>query len=204
MFTKGRIRLDLQQICRNMGSPTTLDQFQRFVKLSFGVVGQCQHDVAADVRKACPPGGGKGNPRLLCRVRPAQCAQLGVPGRLHPEGDAVHPRRPEAPQALLGDGLGVCFQGDLCTGHRLCCPDEPLCLRRGEQAGRAAAEINGIRPQGRVWRKAVQLPQKRVHISIRHAPLPGVGIKITVPAFGKAVGNMQIKSKGHTISQPFS
>ena len=41
MFTKGRIRLDLQQICRNMGSPTTLDQFQRFVKLGFGVVGQC-------------------------------------------------------------------------------------------------------------------------------------------------------------------
>ena len=78
------------------------------------------------------------------------------------------------------------------------------CNLRGEQAGRAAAEIKGVRPQGRIRRKAVQLPQQRVHIGVRYAPLPGVGIKIAVPTFGKTVGNMQIKSKGHTISQPFS
>jgi hypothetical protein len=36
------------------------------------------------------------------------------------------------------------------------------------------------------------------------AALAGGRIEITVPAFGKTVGNMQIKSKRHTISQPFS
>ena len=187
-----------------MGGTAFFDQLQCFVELGLRVVGQCQHDVAADVLEPGAPGSGKGCPRLLGAVGTAKGAQLGVPGGLHPEGDAVHPCRPEAPQALLGDGLGVCLQGDLCTGHGVCCPDEPLGLRRGEQAGRAAAEIDGIRPQGRIRRKAVQLPQQRVHIGVRYAPLPGVGIKIAVPTFGKTVGNMQIKSKGHTISQPFS
>ena len=187
-----------------MGRPAFFDQLQCLVKFGLRIVGQRQHDVAADILKPGAPGGGKGCPRLLSAVGTAKGAQLGVPGRLHPEGDAVHPRRPEAPQALLGDGLGVCLQGDLCTGHRLCCPDEPLCLRRGKQAGRAAAEIEGVRPQGGIRRKAVQLPQQRVHIGVRYAALPGVGVEIAVPAFGKTVGNMQIKSKGHTISQPFS
>jgi len=36
------------------------------------------------------------------------------------------------------------------------------------------------------------------------AALAGGGVKITVPAFGKTVRNMQIKSEGHQISQPFS
>ena len=134
----------------------------------------------------------------------AKGAQLGVPGGLHPEGDAVHPRRPEAPQALLGDGLGVCLQGDLRTGHGVCCPDEPFCLRRGEQAGRAAAEIEGVRPQGRVRRKPGEFPQKGVHIGPGDAALARGGVEITVPAFGKTVRNMQIKSEGHQISQPFS
>ena len=188
MLSKGRIRLDLQQIRGNVGSPTTLDQFQRFVKLSFGVVGQCQHDVAADVRKACPPGGGKGNPRLLCRVRPAQCAQLGVPGRLHPEGDAVHSRLPEARKALFGHRLRVCFQRDLCPGQGPGRIDEPFCLLRAQQTGGAAAKIKGVRLQGPLRCKAVKLPHKSLHIGIRHTALTGVGIEITVPAFGKTVG----------------
>ena len=187
-----------------MGGTAFFDQLQCLVKLGLRIVGQCQHDVAADILEPGAPGSGKGCPRLLGIVRAAKGAQLGVPGRLHPEGDAVHPCRPEAPQTLLGDGLGVCLQGDLCTGHRLCCLDKSLCLRRGEQAGRAAAEIKGVRPQGRGWRKAVQLPQQRVHIGVRYAQLPGVGVEIAVLTFGKTVGNMQIKSKGHTISQPFS
>ena len=187
-----------------MGGTAFFDQLQCLVKFGLRIVGQRQHDVAADILKPGAPGGGKGCPRLLSAVGTAKGAQLGVPGRLHSEGDAVYPRRPEAPQALLGDGLRVCFQGDLRTGHGVCRPDEPFCLRRGEQAGRAAAEIEGVRPQGRVRRKAVQLPQQRVHIGVRYAPLSGAGIKIAVPAFGKTVGNMQIKSKGHTISQPFS
>ena len=173
MFTKGRIRLDLQQICRNMGSPTTLDQFQRFVKLGFGVVRQCQHDVAADVRKPCPPGGGKGSPRLLCRVRPAQCAQLGIPGRLHPERDAVHTR-----------------QCDLGPRHRPGRIDEPFCLLRAQQAGGAAAKIKGVRLQRCFRRKAGKLPQKSIHISFRYAALTGMGIEIAVSAFGKTVRNV--------------
>ena len=187
-----------------MGGTAFFDQLQCLVKLGLRIVGQRQHDVAADILEPGTPGSGKGCPRLPGIVRAAKGAQLGVPGGLHPERDAVHPCRPEAPQALLGDGLGVCLQGDLRTGHGVCCPDEPFCLRRGEQAGRAAAEIEGVRPQGRVRRKAVQLPQQRIHIGVRYAPLSGVGIKIAVPTFGKTVGNMQIKSKGHTISQPFS
>ena len=187
-----------------MGGSALLDQFQRFVKLGFGVVGQCQHDVAADVRKACPPGGGKGSLRLLCRVRPAQCAQLGVPGRLHPERDAVHARLPEACKAFFRHRLRVCFQCDLGPRHRPGRIDQPFCLLRAQQTGGAAAKIKGVRLQGPLRCKAVKLPHKSLHIGIRHAALTGVGIEIAVPAFGETIGNMQIKSKGHTISQPFS
>ena len=135
---------------------------------------------------------------------PAEGAQLGIPGGLHPKGDAVHPRSPEALQALRGNGLGVGFQRDLRPGYRGRCLDEPRSLRRGKQAGGAAAKIDGIRLQGCVRRKAMQLPQQCVHIGIRYAALAGVGIKIAVPTFGKTVRNMQIKPKRHIKSQPFS
>ena len=171
-----------------MGRPAFFDQFQCLVKLGLRIMGQGQHDVAADVRKACPPGGGKGSPRLLCRVRPAQCAQLGVPGRLHPEGDAVHSRLPEARKALFGHRLRVCFQRDLCPGQGPGRIDEPFCLLRAQQTGGAAAKIKGVRLQGPLRCKAVKLPHKSLHIGIRHAALTGVGIEIAVPAFGKTVG----------------
>ena len=173
-----------------MGGTAFFDQLQCLVKFGLRIMGQRQHDVAADILESGAPGGGKGCPRLLGAVGTAKGAQLGVPGRLHPEGDAVHPCRPDAPQALLGDGLRVCFQGDLCTGHRLCCPDEPFCLRRGEQAGRAAAEIKGVRLQGPLRCKAVKLPHKSLHIGIRYAALTGMGIEIAVSAFGKTVRNV--------------
>jgi len=50
----------------------------------------------------------------------------------------------------------------------------------------------------------VQLPQKGVYVSAGNAPLSGCRIEIAVPAFGKTVRNMQIKSKRHEISLPFS
>ena len=191
MFTKGRIRLDLQQICRNMGSPTTLDQFQRFVKLGFGVVRQCQHDVAADVRKPCALRGGKCSPRLLCRVRSAQCAQLGIPGRLHPERDAVHTRLPEACKAFFRHRLRVCFQCDLGPRHRPGRIDQPFCLFRGAAGwGVPPPKIKGVRPQRCFRRKAVKLPHKSIHISFRYAALTGMGIEIAVSAFGKTVRNV--------------
>ena len=168
-----------------MGSPTTLDQFQRFVKLGFGVVRQCQHDVAADVRKPCALRGGKCSPRLLCRVRSAQCAQLGIPGRLHPERDAVHARLPEACKAFFRHRLRVCFQCDLGPRHRPGRIDEPFCLLRAQQAGRAAAKIKGVRLQRCFRRKAGKLPQKSIHISFRYAALTGMGIEIAVSAFWK-------------------
>ena len=59
-------------------------------------------------------------------------------------------------------------------------------------------------PLSRKRMAACQLPQQSVHIGVRHAPLPGVGVEIAIPAFGKAVGDMQIKSEGHKTSQPFS
>ena len=187
-----------------MGGPAALDQLQGLVELGLGVVGQRQHDVAADVLKPRLPRHGKGGPGLFGRVGAAQGAQLGVPGGLHPEGDAVHPRRPEARKALGGDGLGVRFQGDLGPGQRRGSVEEPLCLRRSEQAGRAAAEIDRIRPQGRAWRKAGKLPQQGVHIGVRHAALAGAGVEIAVAAFGETIGDVQVKPQGHTKSQPFS
>ena len=121
-----------------------------------------------------------------------------------PKEMRLTPAGAERPEGRLRHGLGVGFQRDLGPGQGLGGVDEPGSVCRGEQAGGAAAEIEGVRPQGRVRRKAGKLPQQSVHIGAGHAALAGGGVEIAVPAFGKTVGNMQIKSEGHQISQPFS
>ena len=135
---------------------------------------------------------------------PARRLELAVPGRLDAEGDAVDACGAERPEGCLRHRLGVCFQRDLCPRQGLGGVDEAGSVCGGEEAGGAAAEIKGVRPQGGVRRKAGKLPQQSVHIGAGHAALAGGGVEIAVPAFGKTVGNMQIKSEGHQISQPFS
>ena len=57
MPAKRGVRLDLEQIGRDVGGTAALDQLQRLVELRLRIMGQGQHDVAADVLKACPPRG---------------------------------------------------------------------------------------------------------------------------------------------------
>ena len=187
-----------------MGRTAALDQFQCLVELGLGIAGKRQHDVAADVLEPGLLCSGKGRPCLLCGVGTPQRAQLAVPGGLHPEGDAVHPRLPEASKACRGDGLGVRFQRDLSPGQRPGGVDQAFDLLRAQQAGSSAAEVQGIRLQGALRRKPVQLPQQGIHIGVRHAAFTGMRIKIAVAAFGKTIGNMQIESERHMKSQPFS
>ena len=187
-----------------MRCPALRNELQCLVKLGLRIMGQGQHDVAADVGKACPPCRRKSCPGLPGGVGAAQRFQLAVTGRLYPEGDAVHPSFPETAQGLLGHGLGVGLQRDLRPGCRSCRRNEPGGISRGEQAGGAAAKIDRVRVKRRIRRKPGKLPQKGIHILGGHTALAGGRIEITVPAFGKTVGNMQIKSKRHTISQPFS
>ena len=181
-----------------------LDKLQRLVELGLRIMGQGQHDVAADVLEPGPACGGESGPRLLCRVGAAQRLELTVPGRLDAEGDAVDARLPECPERVFGHGLRVGFQRDLGPGQGLCGGDEPGGVCRVQQTGRSTAEIKGVRPQGRVRRKPGEFPKQSVHIGPGDAALAGGRVKITVPAFGKTVRNMQIKSEGHQISQPFS
>ena len=167
-------------------------------------MGQGQHDVAADVLEPGPACSGESGPRLLCRVGTAQRLELAVPGRLDAEGNAVDARLPECPEGILRYGLRVGFQRDLGPRQGLRGGDEPGGVCRVQQTGRSAAEIKGVRPQGRVRRKPGEFPQKGVYIGPGDAALAGGRVEITVLAFGKTVRNMQIKSEGHQISQPFS
>ena len=102
-----------------MGGPAVLNQFQCLIKLGLRIVGQCQHDVPADVGKACPLGRRERRPGLFGGVGAAQRFELAVPGRLHPERDAVDARGPEAAQCFFGDRLRVGFQCDLRPGPGL-------------------------------------------------------------------------------------
>ena len=92
-----------------MGRPARPDEGERLIELGPAVVGQSQHDVPAEVGKARLPGHLEGGCRLTGGVGPAEGAQLGIPGRLHPDGQAVDPGGAVAPQLLRGDGLGVRF-----------------------------------------------------------------------------------------------
>ena len=102
-----------------MGGAALFDEFQRLVELCLRIMGQGQHDVAADVLKPCPAGRRKGRAGLPGRVGAAQRLELAVPGRLHPERDAVDARGPEAAQCFFGDRLRVGFQCDLRPGPGL-------------------------------------------------------------------------------------
>ena len=91
-----------------------LDKLQRLVELGLRIMGQGQHDVAADVLEPGPACGGKGRTGLLCCVGAAQRPELAVPGRLDAEGDAVDACGAERPEGRLRHCLGVRFQRDLC------------------------------------------------------------------------------------------
>ena len=144
-------------------------QGQRAVKLGVCVLRQCQHDVAADFRKArlprpCQrlrgPGGGVGA---------AQPAQLRVVGALHAKADAGHARRLEAPQRFRRDNIGVGLQRDLRAGQRVGSLNQSRRLRGGQQCRGAAAKVQRVGAAG-VFR---QLPQQRVHVALRHAARTG-------------------------------
>ena len=187
-----------------MGGTALLDEFQRFIEFGLGVMGQGQHDVPADVGEPGLLRRPESGPGLLCSVGTSQCFQLAVPGRLHPEGDPVDSGGPEAPERFLRDGLGVCLQRDLGPGQRVGGPDETGSIGGVQQAGGPAAEIDRVRVQGGLRGKAGKLPQQGIGIFCRDAPLAGGRVEVAVPAFGKTVGDMEIKSEGHRISQPFS
>ena len=150
------------------------------------VMGQGQHDVAADVLEACPPRGCECRPRLPGCVGAAQRFQLAIPCGLDAEGDAVDAGFPEGAERCLGDRFRVGFQRDLGTGEGRRCRDQPGGILRGQQAGGAAAEIEGVRAERGIRRKAVQFPQQGVHVCRGDAPLAGCGIEIAVPAFGNS------------------
>ena len=178
-----------------MGSPSLLDEGEGLVEFLPAVVGQGQHDVPADVVKAGLPGHLEGGGRLAGGVGPPEGAQLAVPGRLHPDGQAVDPGGPVALQPLQGDGLGVGLQGYLGPGAGRGGRDQPGGLGRRQQAGGAPAQIDGVGRPRQSGGKAGQGPQQGVHIGVRHGAGGPGGVKIAVPAPGKTVGDMKIYTK---------
>ena len=56
---KGGAGLDLEQVGRNMGAATRLQQGKGFIKLRDGIIGQRQHNIPADLPEACLPRPGK-------------------------------------------------------------------------------------------------------------------------------------------------
>ena len=99
-----------------LGAPVP-DQGQGGVKLGLRVMGEGQHNVPADVLEPGPAGLRKGGPGLGGIVGPAQGPELGVAGRLDPQGKPVDPGGPETPQQVLGDRFGVGLQGDFRPGR---------------------------------------------------------------------------------------
>ena len=204
VFAKSGIRFDLEQIGRDVGGSARFDQLQRLVELRLRIMGQSQHDVAADVGEPGIPGSPERGPGLFCGVGPPQRFQLGIPCRLHPKGDPVDACLPERPQLCFVHRLGVGLQRDLGSGQGGSGFDQPGGVGRIQQAGGAAAEVERVGAQRGVRRKPRKLPQQCVGVRRRNPPSAGCGIEIAIAAFGKTIWNMQVKSKRHRISQPFS
>ena len=97
-------------------------------------------------------------PRLPGRVGAAQRFQLAVPCRLDAEGDAVDAGFPEGAERCLGDRFRVGFQRDLGTGKGRRCRNQPGGILRGQQAGGAAAEIEGVRAERGIRAKSGAAP----------------------------------------------
>ena len=180
-----------------MRAAAAVQKLQRGVQLFLRIAGQGQHHVARQVGKA----------RLLCPkqrlaglgggVRAPHAAQAFIQGRLHAQGKAVCARGEKAAQQSGRQRLGVCLQRNLRPGAGLCRINQLCKLGRAQQAGRAAAEIQGVRCTRKLPAQAGQLAQKGVYIRLRHLCASAKGIKIAVAAFGKAVRNMEIDALHH-------
>ena len=189
---EGRVRLDLQEIGGDVVCAPLFQQSQGIIELGLCIIRESHHNIPADPLEPCPRRIGQSLAGLAGGVGAAQTAELVVPGGLDPEGDPVDPRGPVGRQGIVVHRLGVCLQGDLRPGGGLGGLDQPGYRRRVQQAGGAPAEINGVGVQGLAPGVAGQLPQKGVRIFRRNPPGPRPGVKVTVPALGKTVGNMQI------------
>ena len=174
-------------------------QGKRSIKLGVAVLRQCQHNVAADFLKTCRPRPGQ----CLCGpfggMGAPQPPQLGIAGALHAKADARHPCRAEAFQTFLHHHIGVGLQRDLRLRQRIRRRNQAFYLGRREQGRRPAAKVERIRAAVVLCK----LSQQRTHIGLRHSPRTGSRVEITIPAFGPAVGNMQINSVQIRHFSPF-
>ena len=171
-----------------MCAAALLQKRQRCVKLGITVFRQGQHNIAANFRKPGLPRPGKGLRSAPGRMGAPQPPQLGVAGALHPKADACHACRTKTRQAFRGHHIRVGFQRDFRPRQGICRCDQAFQLLRCQQRRRTAAKIQRIGPTV-IFGK---LPQQSVHIGLRHAPRPGGRVEITIPAFGPAVGDMQV------------
>ena len=170
-------------------------------------MGQRQHDVAADVLKPGLPRPGQRLAALCRSVGAAQAGKAVWAGGLHPKADSVHARVAVTGKRLEGDGLGVCLQRHFGPGQGACRIHQAAYLGGGEQAGRPAAEIQGVRPQRRLpatGHISGHGPRERLHISVRYAPAAAFGIKIAIAALCQTVGDVQIKPERHRASPTFT
>ena len=173
-----------------MRAAAALQKGQRRVKFGVAVLGQRQHDIAANFCKPGTPRPGQRLRSALGGMGAPQPPQLRVAGTLHPKTDTRHTRCAEPRQTSPRYHVRVCFQRDFCPGQGIGRKDQAFDLFRCQKCRRPAAKIQRIR-SAVIFAK---FPQQRFHIPLRHAPRPRRRIKITISAFCPAIGDVQINS----------
>ena len=148
-------------------------------------------------RRHCLLGLGKG-------VGPVDSGQLGVAGRLDPQGDPVHPRAAQTGEELLVHTVRVAFHGDL----RVPGDGKPAAQLTEEfpqalltvEAGGAAADIDCVHLiASGPGRRLPDMGDERLLIVVHAVLPPGQGIKIAVVTLAAAKGNVDVKTQlfGH-------
>ena len=199
MAAKGGARLDLQKIGRNVTGPALLQQLQRGVELRLRIIGQCYHDVSADIRKARLPRHAQRLPALCGGVRTPQPPQAVVEGGLYAQRQPVCAGAQKAFQQGGGEGLGIRFHRHLGVGQRTGCLHHAFQLSGREQTGSPAAKIERV---GAGQLLAFQLPHNGPDVFVGHAAAVSGRVKVAIATFGEAIGDMDVDAKGHTLRPP--
>ena len=156
-----------------------------------GLAGQAVDQVQGEVFQLGLAGGGNSTVPLLHRVGAAGRFQLRRTGRLHPQGDPVEARPPQAPQRPGVGAVRVGFKGDFrVLLHTVVLPDRRQQLLQPLSAivaGRAAPKID------RVYREApggqgrlLQMGQQGLLIAVHPPLLARKGVEIAVVALAAA------------------
>ncbi len=194
-LSQRKVRIHLQHVQRDVVGGDTDRGLDGGEPLRHVLAGQPHHEIDADVVEPRRARHRHGIHRTLSRVEASETCQLGVTKRLDAEAQTIDTGAAKLFQARLRNGFRVCFEGDFGVGGerhgRPSRVDDRAHIGWAEQRWRAAAEVQGVRGEGR---PSLYLTHHGCNESCLHALIKESAVEVAVVADGAAERDVNVQS----------